>query len=332
MSDNNLQNLPKIELHLHLDCCLSFDAVHQLDPSVTIEDYRQNYVAPAKCANLAEYLKTTVNSVALLQTEAALRLNVRDLFQQLVADNVIYAEIRFAPLLHVNGDLTAEQVVRIIDSETENMIAETNIEARLILCTLRHFSAMQSLQTAHLVQHFHGTRVVALDIAGDEAGYPIDNHLAAYQYAIEHNIYRTAHAGEASGADSVWETLEHFQPTRIGHGVRSIEDAVLIEHIKQENIHLEICPSCNVQIDILPTFADHPIDRLYRQGVKLNVNTDTRAITDINLRQEYDKLAATFGWTTSELLTCNLNAVNAAFIPQSLKDDLTRRLQTAYAD
>lgn len=332
MSDNNLQNLPKIELHLHLDCCLSYDAVYQLDPSVSYEDYRHNYVAPAKCANLAEYLKTTVNSVALLQTEDALRLNVRDLFQQLVDDNVIYAEIRFAPLLHTDGDLTPEQVVHIIDSETEKMIAETGIEARLILCTLRHFSAMQSLQTVHLVKRFSGSRVVAFDIAGDEAGYPIDNHLAAYQYAIEHNIYRTAHAGEASGADSVWETLEHFQPTRIGHGVRSIEDSMLVEHLKQEHIHLEICPSCNVQIDIVPTFADHPIDRLYRQGVKLNVNTDTRAITNINLRQEYDKLASTFGWTKAELLATNINAVNAAFIPQSLKDDLTRHLQTAYTE
>ncbi len=329
---SEIQNLPKIELHLHLDCCLSFNAVRQLVPMMSQEEYRAKFIAPRKCADLAEYLLTTVNSVALLQNEVALRIAVRDLFEQLHADNVIYAEIRFAPLLHLDGELTPEQVVHIVDDETKRMIDETSIEARLILCTLRHFSAEQSLQTAHLVKAFEGSRVVALDIAGDEAGFPIEPHIEAYQFAIENGLYRTAHAGEASGAKSVWETLDHLQPTRIGHGVRSIEDDDLIEHLKQAHVHLEVCPSCNVQIDIVDTFPDHPIDRLYRQGVKLNVNTDTRAVTDIDLRQEYTKLIRTFDWSTTEFLTCNLNAVDAAFIPQALKDDLKRRLYEAYAD
>ena len=108
------------------------------------------------------------------------------------------------------------------------MIRETGIEARLILCTLRHFSESQSMETAKLVEDFRDSRVAALDIAGDEAGFPLAPHIPAFRYAAGRGLFRTAHAGEALGPESVWETLEHLAPTRIGHGTRSIEDPALV--------------------------------------------------------------------------------------------------------
>jgi len=319
-------SLHKVELHLHLDCSLSYAAVAQLDPTISRAQFDAEFVAPPLCTSLADFLTRAPRGFQLMQTADALRLVTEDLFQQLAADNVIYAEIRFAPLLHLLQGLTPEAIVQTVDRATEACIAATGIEARLILCTLRHFTAEQSLQTAHLVQQFRGTRVVALDIAGDEAGYPITAHIPAYQYAIQHVLYRTAHAGEACGPGSVWETLEAFQPTRIGHGVRSIEDPALVDHLRLQRIHLELCPTSNVQTRAVPTYSQHPIDALYRAGVSLGVSTDTRTITNITLEQEYAKLREHFSWSDADLINCNREALRAAFLDDEIRTHLLAKL------
>lgn len=318
--------VPKIELHLHLDCSLSYAAVARLDDSISLEEYRCEFIAPRRCTSLADFLTRAPRGFKLMQDEAALALVVNDLFEQLAADGVIYAEIRFAPLLHLEKGLTPEQVVGAVDRAAEAAIQSSGIQARLILCTLRHFDREQGLATARLVQQFRGSRVVALDIAGDEAGYPIDAQIPAFRYAIDHGLFRTAHAGEARGPDSVWETLREFQPSRIGHGVRSIEDPVLIQHLIRERIHLEVCPSSNLQTGISVEYAEHAVDELYRLGVPLSISTDTRTITNITLTEEYWNLQEHFHWTPADLLACNRAAVDAAFVEESIKRELRKRL------
>jgi adenosine deaminase len=255
---------------------------------------------------------------------------VLDLFEQLAADNTLYAEIRFAPLQHLEQGLTPFEVVDIIEKATAAAILSTGVEARLILCTLRHFSKEQSMQTVKLVEQFKDTLVAGFDIAADEAGFPIDNHIAAFEYANAKGLHITAHAGEAKGAESVWETLQHFKPSRIGHGVRSIEDPKLVEHLRQHNIHLEICPSCNVQIDLYDTYKDHPIDQLYKAGVSLSVNTDAPTIVNITKTREYQKLQEVFDWTVADLYACNVNALKAAFITDDVRITLLDKLSNAY--
>lgn len=323
---------PKIELHLHLDCSLSYEVVSALDPRVSLEVYRRDFVAPAKCLNLADFLTRAPRAIALMQTAEHLRLVVRDLFDQLRRDHVLYAEIRFAPLLHTEQGLTPEEVVAVIEETTSEASTATDIEAGLLLCTLRHYTTEQSMQTVRLVERFRGTHVVGLDIAGDEAGFPLDAHIPAFQYALQHGIPRTAHAGEARGADSVWETLQHLRPTRIGHGVRSAEDAALLDVLRAQHIHLEICPASNIQTNMYATYADHPIDRLYKQGISLGVSTDTRTITPITLTHEYEHLHSTFGWGKEEFLRCNRYALQAAFLPEEKRAALDLRLQEAFAE
>ena len=319
--------LPKVELHLHLDCSLSYAVVSRLNPAITREEYLHDFIAPARCTNLVDFLTRAPKSIALMQTEEGLRLVTFDVFEQLQRDNVVYAEIRFAPLLHTEKGLIAENVVEIIEEATAKASQATGIEARLILCTLRHFSAEQSLQTVKLVERFKGTHVAALDIAGDEAGFPLDAHIPAFQYAIQNGIARTAHAGEASGAESVWKTLNLLRPSRIGHGVRSIEDPALIAHLRKEHIHLEVCPTSNLQTNIYDSYADHPINRLYNAGLSLSVNTDARTITDITLAQEYEKLHQGFAWDREHFLQCNLNAMRSSFLPEAAKKRLENRLR-----
>ena len=321
-----MAQMSKVELHLHLDCSLSYKVVARLDPSISRQQFDAEFVAPPQCSSLADFLTRAPRGFQLMQSEVALRLVTEDLFEQLKQDRVLYAEIRFAPLLHLAQGLTPAAVVAAVDRATEDCIRSTGIEARLILCTLRHFNAEQSLLTAQLVEQFKGSRVVALDIAGDEAGFPLDAHVAAFRYAMDHGIYRTAHAGEARGADSVWEALRTLKPSRIGHGVRSIEDATLVEHLQRERIHLEVCPSSNVQTRTCPTYSDHPVDRLLRAGVSLGISTDTRTITNVTLEQEYALLRERFGWGDAELLACNREALSAAFIDEPLRTRLFAQL------
>jgi adenosine deaminase len=327
----DLRALPKIELHLHLDCSLSYRAVARLAPGVTHEEYLRDYTAPARCSNLAEFLSRSCVGFRLMQSEDALRLVVADVFEQLAADGVLYAELRFAPFLHTGQGLAPERVAAVVERAVEEQSRATAIEAGVILCTLRHFSAEQSMTTVRLVEQFRGSRVVALDIAGDEAGFPLGPHIGAYRYAREHGLFRTAHAGEACGPESVWQTLHLLDPQRIGHGVRSYEDPSLVEHLRREKIHLELCPSSNVQI--IPSIAswpDHPIDRLYRAGVPLSVSTDTRMLTPATLTGEYESLERVFAWGREEFFETNLMAVEAAFAPSAVKENLRARLAAAY--
>jgi adenosine deaminase len=326
-----MQRLPKIELHLHLDCSLSYAVVARLDPSVTPERYEREFIAPPQCTSLADFLTRAPRGFQLMQSEQALRLVVEDLFEQLALDGVVYAEIRFAPLLHTERGMRPAAVVEAVDRATRSCTRSTGIQARLILCTLRHFSAAQGLETARLVESFRGSGVVALDLAGDEKGFAIDAQVPAFRHSIEHGLSRTAHAGEARGAESVWETLEKLQPSRIGHGVRSVEDAPLIDHLRSKRIHLEMCPSSNVQTCAVASYREHPIDSLYRAGVSVGINTDARTITDISLSREYQRLRDQFGWGNQQFLACNLEALGAAFVEDSVKSSLLQKLKDAYS-
>ena len=322
---------PKVELHLHLDCSLSYNVVHRIDSSVTRDRYLRDFVAPTKCMNLADFLTRAPRAIALMQTAERLHWVVDDLFEQLRQDNVLYAEIRFAPLLHMEQGLSAQEVVAAVETAVSYASTTTGIQAGLILCALRHYSPEQSMQTVQLVGQFQGTRVVGLDLAGDEAGFPLDAHVPAFSYAVQHDIARTAHAGEASGAESVRETLERLHPTRIGHGVRCSEDRTLLDILLAQHIHLEVCPSSNIQTNVYATYADHPIDLLYKEGISLGVSTDARMITPITLTQEYEQLHHIFRWNKQHFLQCNLSALQAAFLAEEEKKMLEHRIQKAFA-
>lgn len=326
------RGLPKIELHLHLDCSLSYQVASRIDPTLSEEQYRHNFIEPVRCHDLADYLARAEHGIRLMQTLQQLEWVTLDLMEQLKVENVLYAEIRFAPLLHTRKGLAPETVVAVVNEALEKGMRITGVEARLILCTLRHFTESESLHTIRLVEQFRNhTHVVGFDIAGDEAGYPVDAHVAAFRYARQQGIPCTSHAGEARGADSVWEVLRNFTPRRIGHGVRCSEDPRLVQHLKTSQIHLEVCPTSNLQTNMYETLEEHPVDQLYRQGLSLSINTDGRTISNITLGEEYRKLHSTYHWNKEDLLQCNLNALEAAFVEEYVKAPIRKKLLEGYS-
>ena len=328
----NYNQLPKIELHLHLDCSLSYKVVQKIDPTITFEEYQHSFIAPPKCTDLVDYLSRAVKGFQLMQTKEQLRLVTLDLLEQLKADNVIYAEIRFAPLLHIAKGLTPVEVVKTVNDAVTEGMQQIDVEARLILCTLRHYSEEESMETIQLVEQFKGTNVVGFDIAGDEAGFPVKNHEKAFAYAKEKDIYCTAHAGEAQGPDSVREVLQHFHPSRIGHGTRSAEDDTLLDFLKKENIHLEVCPTSNIQTNVFDRIEDHSANKIYNAGVSMSINTDSRTITPVTLSSEYTLMEKVFQWEKEHFLKCNLEAVAHSFCSDELKEALKQKINNAYTN
>lgn len=318
--------LPKVELHLHLDCSLSYEVVSRIEPSITQDDYRARFVAPRKCRDLSEFLACAPVSFPLMQTAEHLRWVTLDLFDQLAADGAIYAEIRFAPTLHTEGGLSPRQVVAAVDAAVAEGIAATGVEARIILCALKYRTAAESMAVVRLVEAFAGTHVVAFDVAADKPGNVIDDHVPSYAYAREHGLHHTAHSGETRGVGHVWETVRAFDPPRIGHGVSSIQDPALVALLIERGTHLEACPVCNVQTDCYETLADHPVDRLHRAGVSIGLNTDARALVGTTLTDTYTRMHETFGWEPADFAACNRHALAAAFVDEATRERLGRRL------
>ena len=321
-----LQQLPKVELHVHLDCSLSYKVVQKLLPGTTQEEYNERFVAPENCGSLVEYIKCASASIEIMQTKEQLELVTLDFIEQLKADNVIYCEVRFAPLQHLNKGLTVEEVVETVNSTISKVTENLNMEVRLILCSLRHFTEEQSMQTIELVKAFSGTNVVGFDLAADEAGYPIDEHRSAFEFAKENEIPCTCHAGEACGPKNVWEAIDELHVQRIGHGVRSYEDSTLMDYLKEKDIHLEICPTSNIKTGIYPRLEEHNIDKIYRKGTSLSVNTDGRSLSNVTLADEYHSLNQHFNWQLQDYLNVNLMAIDAAFIDEKLKAKLRKIL------
>ena len=319
-------DMPKVELHTHIDCSLSHETVARLGVDLTPEEYRQNFVAPERCKDLTEYLACIDPALKILQTKKSLEFAIDGLIAAQAAENVLYAELRFAPHLHLERGLGLDDVMETVLQAIRISGSRYNVECGLILCTLRHFTEQQSLEVADLTLRFADQGVVALDLAGDEANYSIAPNIAAFKQVREAGGNVIAHAGEASGADSVLETLDLLQAKRIGHGVRSVEDMALVERIVAEGLHLEICPSCNIQTGIFSEITRHSLPKLLDIGVNISLNTDGRATNGASLSSEYQVVSDAFGWSDHIFLDLNRNALNASFASDRVKSSVNSQI------
>ena len=330
MQVNKFKKIPKIELHLHLDCSLSYKVVSKIDSTINFDEYKSSFQASSSCSSLKDYISCADRAIALMQTKENLELIVEDLFEQLYDDNVIYVEIRFAPLLHCEKGLEAKELVEIVSKSSSIQSKKYKIKYGLILCTLRHYSEEESLQTVKLVNQFSENGVVGFDIAADEAGHPIDNHIKAFNYAKNNNLNITAHAGEAKGPESIWETINELHVKRIGHGVRCIEDKNLVNFLSENNYHLEICVTSNIKTNTFESYNDHPLNQIFDSSISLSINTDGRAISNIDLSKEYEILINKFNWTIEQILKCNLNAIDHSFSSEQTKKELRKLINISF--
>jgi adenosine deaminase len=322
-----------IDLHLHFDGSLSLSnarALAALEGVALPEDDNELKVAltvSPDCKDLGEYLTKFAFPLSLLQSEAAIEQGMYTLCRELDGEDCIYAEIRFAPQLHLNKGLDQKKVVEA----AIRGFKRSAIDGGLILCCMRgDDNAALNETTVEMAREYLGKGVVALDLAGNEAGFPTDSFASLFARARELQVPFTIHAGEADCAESVRSALA-MGASRIGHGVRSIEDPELVDILAKNHIALELCPISNIQTTVFDDISEYPIRQFLKAGVAVTVNSDNRSVSATTARQEMLLLKNTFALTDEEEKALLHSSVDAAFASEALKKKLHERVEESFS-
>lgn len=316
-----IKQMPKVELHLHLDGSVDLETASILS-NKKIEEIKDKMVAKDKCYDLNEYLTKFDFPISLMQTKENLKLIAHELGLKLEKQNVIYAEVRFAPMFHTKKGLTINEV---IDSVLEGF-KSTKVKINLILCLMRGAQEKENKTIIDIAKEYQNKGVCAIDLAGAEGLYPTKDYQNLFKEAKEKGIQFTIHAGEAAGPESINDAI-NFGAKRIGHGIRCLEDKTIVDKIKDNNILLEICPTSNVQTNVVDKYENHPIIKLYKEGILVCINTDNITVSNISLTEEYIKLYKAFNLTIEDFKTMNINAINHAFITEEEKEKIKKELE-----
>lgn len=316
-----LKKLPKVELHLHLDGSIPLEVASKLS-GLPKDKLKEKMIAPDKCHNLSEYLTKFDFPIELMQTKENLTLISKSLADYLESENVIYAEIRFAPMFHTNKGLTYEEVIEVVLEGLKNSKVKTN----LILCMMRGLPKENNLKTIEVAEKYLNRGVCAIDLAGAEDKYPLAEYLELFEIAKTKNIPFTIHAGENGSATEVEKAVK-VGAKRIGHGIHAIDSIDVLKILKNNDILLEICPTSNVQTNSVDIYDNHPIKKLYLSDIAISINTDNKTVSNITLTEEYLKLYNRFNFNLDDFNIMNKNAIKHAFITEEEKEELLDHLK-----
>lgn len=330
--------LPKFDLHVHLDGSMRPGTVMELSRELPKNrkfprtlDIEEALFPPQRCS-LEEYLQAFEVTVAVLQSEAALERAAYELCEDAAKENIIYMEIRFAPLLHLQQGLSPQAVVEEVLSGMRRAEKNYPIRTGLILCAMKQESSDRSKQVAKLAAEYLGKGVVAFDLAGPERNFPPSLHREAIAIAKEAGLYLTIHAGEGCCPEQIKEAVD-LGAERIGHGVYLYQDEATEQRVANMGIPLEVCPTSNLQISgVMETYADHPLKRYLDKGIRVTLNTDNRLMSRIDVTHEFEKVIEAFSLSKDEVGAILLNSAEAAFTTQEIKVDLQNQVEAAFTE
>ena len=315
-----LARMPKAELHLHLDgslrpaTALELARERGLDEGMDLAAITRRLRAPPQVADQAELLAAFELPIALMQDAEALYRTAHELVLDVASDGTRYVEIRWGPLLHVQGGLDLDAGIAAVVAGTRDGAAESGVVARLIAVALRSHPPAANAAMARVCAGFVSRGLTGFDLAGPEEAFPDPLvHARAFEIAREAGLGITIHAGEWGGAAQVRRALQ-VGPTRIAHGAPAAEDAELMAELISRGVTLDLCPTSNVQASIYPTLADFPLPRLLRAGVPVTLSTDDRTVSDLTLVREYERAHAVMGLSVAELRSMNVHALRVAFL------------------
>lgn len=314
-----IKKIPKVELHLHLDGSLDIIKASELS-GLSISEVKKKLIAPSKCENLSDYLASFQFPISLMQTKENLEEIASSLVNYLESENVVYAEVRFAPVFHTNKGLTYEEV---IESVLKGLNSNKYVKTNLILCMMRDSSDEDNLKVIDIALKYLNKGVCAIDLAGAEDKYPLDNYLHLFKLAHSKNIPFTIHAGEVGSASEVKKAID-VGAKRIGHGIHAIDDELVLNEILKKDILLEICPTSNVNTNTVTSFFKHPILKFYRKSIPFSINTDNKTVSNITLSEEYLKLLKTFNFTIDDFYKINRIAIKHAFLSLEEQEELLK--------
>ena len=298
------RDLPKAELHLHLEGAVEPATMQELAPELSRDEIQSMY----HFTDFGGFLQSFKAVVERLRTPEDYALAARRMVERLAEQNVGYAEVIFSAGVALWKKQDAAAIFRAI----REAAAGSGVEVRWIVDAIRHFGCEHVQQVAEQAAALADDSVVAFGIGGDEARGPAEWFTETYRFARARGLHLTAHAGEAAGPESVWKALE-IGAERIGHGIRAIEDPVLVRHLADGAIPLEISITSNLRTGVVKGLREHPVRKLYDAGVPITLNTDDPAIFGTSLCAEYELAAREFGFGRKELEEIAANGFKFAF-------------------
>ena len=347
LTHDQVAKAPKVVLHDHLDGGLRPGTVvelaaqigHELPASTPAEFARWVFDA-ASSGSLERYLETFAHTVAVMQTKESLTRVARECVEDLAADGVVYAEVRYAPELFLEGELSLDDAVAAVHDGFEWGMATAGdagrrILVRQILCSLRQND--RGKEIAELALAWRDRSVAGFDIAGPEAGFPPSRCAEAFDLLREQSAHFTVHAGEAAGVESIHEALWRAGTEQIGHGVRIVDDIEIADdgrvsfgrvaaYVRDRRIPLELCPTSNVQTGAAESVEEHPFALLDRLEFNVTVNTDNRLMSATSMTEEMWALTQAFGYTAADLERFTVNAMESAFLPLHRRRSLIEKV------
>ena len=321
-----------IDIHLHLDGSISVQTARRLAEmqGIAVPESDEALLAMLSytpdCKTLDDYLARFDFACSLLHNREALTIAAHDLLQRLKEQGLIYAEIRFAPQKSCGKNMTQRDAIEAVIEGLRSV----DMLSGLIVCMMRGTdTAAANIETVSLAEEYLGKGVVGIDLAGPEAMFPTHEYADLLAMIHDKHIPVTVHAGEGRGADSVAETIE-LGVTRLGHGVRALEDETVVELLLEKNVTLDICPTSNIHTHIFPSYSAFPLREFLRRGINVTLNTDNMTVSGVTLRDEWERMCELNQLTTAEIRRILLNAVDACFASAETKQTLRRQVLDAY--
>lgn len=320
-----IRNMPKVELHLHLEGAFTFENLYSLiekyggDPNIKNIDELRNFFT---FKDFPHFLKTWYWKNRFFREPEDFENSTYHTIKNLAEQNVVYAEVFYSPWDFEPNGLKVEEITEATISGIQKAETEYKIKIGLIADIVRNYGAEGSLKRLFQVTPFLNRGIIGLGLGGDEKGYPAEDFQVVFKKAKDAGFRLTAHAGEADGPNSVKDAILKLGVERIGHGVRAVEDDDVINIIKEKNIPLEVCITSNICTKIYSSVEDHPFKKMFEQGIIVTLNSDDPPMFGANITDEFLLVADKLNFCMEDVKLLSLNAVNASFLDQDAKTSL----------
>ena len=325
MQKNQIRQMPKVELHCHLDGSLSPGLIRScLGREVPDSELM---VAP-DCRNLAEYLEKFSLPLCCMQTRDGLRMAGYDLIRSCAQENVCYVEVRFAPQFSHQQGLSDREVIQAVLDGLEQGRREYGVEYGVIVCAMRHLPEEENLAMIQAAAEFLGKGVCAADLAGDEAAYPMGGFMQLFEQVRAMGMPFTIHAGECGSVQNIRDAIT-AGAKRIGHGIAMRGDHELQSFCRERGIGVELCPHSNLQTRAVGSEAEYPLTEFLQAGVPVTINTDNRTVSGCTLTDEMAFVQTEWGVTDEQLWQMTENAVVVSFADDEIKTRLLEKIRKA---
>lgn len=335
MDKTTLKDLAKAELHCHLDGSISLEVIRQSAEMANItvpesdKELKQLVVAPENTESLMDYLKTFDFVRPLLQTKEALHLAAYDVARQAAQENVIYTEIRFAPELSMDEDLSASETVEAVLAGLKQAEEEFGIVAKVLVCGMKQSSKEVTRDIFEHVVELAEKGLVGFDFAGNELDFPPAQLANLIKEIQALGLPMTFHAGECGCAHYIADSIA-LDIKRIGHSTAIYNQPELIQELIEKGVTAELCLTSNLQTKAAKSLDEFPFLALKNAGAKITINTDNRTVSDTNLTKEYALFVKHFGVSVADFLAFNKNAIQASFTNEAQKAELLSKIDNLY--